>query len=197
MLHRIQLHFQQQVLDNPAMSWYLVIHWLQLIFTQMTRKYGRFAKHEDGTPSSFQIHNRHLWHSNSMCPDMACDRGLLARWSVSTTSLLVWHFVIVSRCQSWASQHQDGFVRPLVAVHSDVTGRWPNLGMNISHIDRFWSRPWSQWWRIWRWWISVCPSEETDKERQGGFRLRSPCRKVFQQFVRFLDLQQRGCKEIT
>lgn len=37
----------------------------------------------------------------------------------------------------------------------------------------------------------VCPSEETDKERQGGFRLRSPCRKVFQQFVRFLDLQQK------
>ena len=149
-------------------------------------------------PFLFSNSHGHLWHSNSICPDMACDRGLSAGWSVSTSSLLVWHFVIISTCQSWASQHQEGFVRPLVAVHSDVTGRWPNLGMNISHIDRFWSRPWWQWWIIWPWWISAdAPSEETDKERQGGFRLRSPCRKVFQQFVRFLDLQQRGCKEIT
>jgi len=72
MLHRIQLHFQQQALDNSAMSSYLMIH-SEAHFTQMTR---HVCKHEDGTPSSFQIHIgiydiqtqcARIWHVIAVC----------------------------------------------------------------------------------------------------------------------------------
>lgn len=145
----------------------------------------------------FSNSHRHLWHSNSMCPDMACDRGLSAGWSVSTSSLLVWHFVIISRCQSWASQHQDGFVRPLVAVHSDGTGRWPNLE-----------------WKYHNWWILILTLiammnnltvmdflfaylRKLTKSVKAASVLEAHVAKFSSNLCVSLTCNRKGCKEIT
>lgn len=86
-------------------------------------KYGMFANMTRMEPALFSNSHRHLRHSNSRYGMWSQIIG----WMICQHNLLLWHFVIISTCQSWASQHQDGFVRPLVAVHSDGTGQWRNL----------------------------------------------------------------------